>query len=361
MRNDWRSICWLLLRLGIVLLFAGPLLDSAFALDEQFQLYDAPQALGMGNAFTADAYGYTALFYNPAGLAKGESRHWEVTPIAFDVIPGLGGLGQALSQKSLGIYQLSRQLQNNSGSYSYMRLDTVPAVVYHGFGLALLGSYQFAGIYNGTQDDIECNTDVGVVTGAATNFFGNRLKIGASVKAIDRNQLPGSFTGDVSTQSMMQEGLGFGADLGVMYSLPQKYLPTFAVAWKDMFNTYFHASHLLNPHATGAPAPIPQSVNAAFSFHPVLYRDLRATFAVEYQHIESPDIIWQKKVHLGTQFLLSRSFYLWAGLNQLYPTFGMALRVKGGNLELGTYAEDIGYGTAVQSDRRIFFRYTIGF
>jgi hypothetical protein len=39
----------------------------------------------------------------------------------------------------------------------------------------------------------------------------------------------------------------------------------------------------------------------------------------------------------------------------------MALRVKGGNLELGTYAEDIGYGTAVQSDRRIFFRYTIGF
>jgi hypothetical protein len=146
-----------------------------------------------------------------------------------------------------------------------------------------------------------------------------------------------------------------------MFSLPQKYLPTFAVAWRDIGNTYFHASHLLNPLSTGVPAPIQQSVNAAFSFHPALYRDLRGTFAIEYQHLESTYLPWQKNVHLGSQILISRSFYIWLGLNQLYPTAGMALRVKGGNLELGTYAEDVGYGSTELSDRRFFLRYTIGF
>ena len=56
-----------------------------------------------------------------------------------------------------------------------------------------------------------------------------------------------------------------------------------------------------------------------------------------------------------------RHLYLWAGLNQLYFTAGVGYHIAWGDLDLGTYAEDIGIGSTCQQDRRFFLRYTIGF
>jgi len=350
----------------ILILSMSPFLERANALDEKFELYNAPQALGMGNAFTADATGYTALFYNPAGLAKGESRHPEITPVAIEFQPGFGGLGSMISTRSIGTYQLARHLVQSPNSYDYFRANVLPSFIYNGFGVAFLGSYQFAGQSDGTLDDINATTDYGIVAGGAMNFFGNRLKIGVAGKVIDRNQLkgtydPASFTSDQGTAAMMKEGIGYGGDLGVMFSLPEKYLPTIAATWKDVLGTYFHAAHFQNPSASGVPDKIDQEFNAAVSVHPSLSAHVRGTFTVEYRHLELPNLAFRKKLHIGMQLITDKSFYFWAGMNELYPCFGMAMRVPGGNLELGTYAEDVGYGNDSVSDRRIFFRYTIGF
>lgn len=361
--SQFAKAAWLVL----FLMPGGPFLTSARAIDEKFELYNAPQALGMGNALTADSSGYTALFYNPAGLAKGESRRPEITPVAIEFQPGLHGLSDVVGGRSLGTYQLARRLSQNTNQYDYMGVNLLPSFVYNGFGIAFLGSYRFAGEYNGTVDDIDATTDFGIVAGTGVNFFGNRLKIGVNAKVIDRNELkgtfdPSAFTSDQATAGMEKEGLGFGGDLGMMYTFPHPWLPTFAATWKDVLGTYFHSFHLQNPHAVGAPDKIDQSMNVAFSIHPAVNARTRSIIALEYQHLELPDLAWQKKIHLGIQLLTDKAFYFWIGLNELYyPSFGMALRLPGGNLEMGTYAEDVGYGNNQVADRRIFFRYTIGF
>ena len=70
---------------------------------------------------------------------------------------------------------------------------------------------------------------------------------------------------------------------------------------------------------------------------------------------------WQKKFHAGLQLDDERQWYYWLGLNQMYLTLGIGYRVDGGNLEIGSYAADVGAGTDRVSDRRFFFRYTISY
>jgi hypothetical protein len=85
------------------------------------------------------------------------------------------------------------------------------------------------------------------------------------------------------------------------------------------------------------------------------------TVAFEFKNIELIDTIWQKRIHAGIQIENDRNLYFWLGANQLYPTFGLGWRVKGGDLEVGSYAQDIGAGETRKADRRVFLRYTIDF
>jgi len=230
----------------------------------------------------------------------------------------------------------------------------------------MLASYRYAAESDGTNVDVDAGMDVGPTVGFAYNFAGNLVKLGIAGKAIVRNQLKGVYAhatlpDEAGIASLSKEGWGVGADAGLLITLPSKFLPSVGLAWRDMFGTYFRRSNILNGRATETPDKIPQSVNAAFSVHPWIDRMLRSTIVFEMRHIERVDWPLSKKLHFGIQLEDAQTFYVWAGLNQLYPTAGVALRLRGGNLELGSYATDIGEGETRRSDRRFFIRYTISF
>lgn len=339
---------------------------QARALDEIFETYNAPQALAMGNAWTADASGYAALFHNPAGLAKATLKHWEITPAAFDGNLSTGFLGTAVEGRSFGRNRLFPTVQANPNRYNFFKGNFVPAVSRRGFGIALLGSYEYAAISDGTNIDIRSGNDYGVVIGGATNLAANMLKIGVAVKGIARNQLKGNFahatlpTTPDGISGLMKEGIGIGADLGIMATLPVSYLPTLGFTWKDMLNTTFLPSRLLNSLNSGVPDPILQSFNVAVSAHPVLWKGVRASFSAELRHIQAVSIPLRKRLHFGFQFITKKGLFIWAGANQLFPTGGVGLRMRGGDFELATYAQDVGVGQQVSADRRFLLRYTIG-
>ncbi len=352
---------------AIVCLLSVLIVPQARALDEIFETYNAPQALAMGNAWTADAYGYAALFHNPAGLAKATLKHWEITPAAFDGNLSTGFMGTAVEGRSVGRNRLFQTVQAHPNRYNFFKGSFVPAVARRGFGIALLGSYEYAAISDGTNIDIRSGNDYGIVIGGATNLAANMLKIGVAVKGIARNQLKGTYahaalppTAD-GISALMKEGIGIGADLGIMATLPVSYLPTLGFTWKDMLNTSFMPSTFLNAFSSGVPDPIPQSFNVALSAHPVLWKGVRASFSAEFRHIEMVQLPLRKRLHFGFQFITRRGFFIWAGANQLFPTGGVGLRVRGGDFEMATYAQDVGVGQESSADRRFLLRYTIGF
>jgi hypothetical protein len=364
--KNWEALC--LLAVAVFLfLYNRPV----FALGEQFSLYDSPQALMMGNAVTADSRWYTALFQNPAGLAQAyrrdTRRHWAVTPVAIDWIPSAATLGQVLSEKTMQFARTLALMQSSPGGYQYSRLNLVPSVTHRNFGVAALITSEFAAKSDGTNVDIRAGNDVAMVAGVASNFFGNILKVGVNVKAILRNQIEGTFAHSAlpdtaSIASNMREGMGFGADAGILLTAPLLWLPTFGLVVKDITGTRFTPSRILNQSNNGlAPSEIRQSINAGFMMSPILFRGIRANLTADLKYLDRPDIAFAKRVHFGAEIITEKRLYVWLGMNQLIlPCFGLGLRTVGGDLEVGTFAQDVGDGETREANRRFSFRYTIG-
>ncbi len=366
MTPGFRQLCLLVLKLIILTLFLAPLIDSAMAIDEMFEEYNSLQGLAMGNALTADASGYASVYYNPAGLAKASNKEWEIIPIAFDGTLSLGGISRVAGSKSFGLCKLLGDLQSHPGQYAYARGNFMPAVSMRGFSASFLFDTEYAARSDGTSADVTSTQDIGPRVGFGSSFAGNLLKVGVAGKAILRDQLKGTFAHSAlgspdALDALSREGIGFGADLGMILTLPNRLLPTLGVAWRDMFNTHFVATNVLNHRASAAPDPVGQSINAATSVHPALGGRWKGTVSLEFKHIERTDLSIRKRFHVGFQADNDGSFYLWAGLNQMYLTAGMGLRVRGGNLEIGTYSQDVGGPGEFAEDRRFMMRYTVGF
>lgn len=350
-----------------LLMYSAP----SHALSELFSTYDSPQALMMGNASTADSRWYTALFQNPAGLAQAyrrdTRRHWSTTPFALDWMPSANMLGQVISSKTMNFARVVQTAQGDPGGYYYSRLNLVPSITHRNFGLALLGTSEFVARSDGTNVDIRSGNDVGVVVGLASNFFGNTVKLGINGKAIVRNQISGTFahttladTASIAANSA--EGIGYGFDVGLLMTAPLLWLPTIGVSVRDALGTKFSPSRILNTANNGqAPASIQQSINVGFMMSPILWKGTRANFTADLKYVDRPDIPLSKKLHFGLEMVTDKRFYLWLGANQLIlPCLGIGLRTVGGDLELGSYAQDVGDGATRESSRRIAFRYTVG-
>ena len=160
----------------------------------------------------------------------------------------------------------------------------------------------------------------------------------------------------------MSQGLAFGADLGMLFTLPYSWLPSLGVAWKDPLDTRFTSgSGLFFAQTSSRPEKISQTFNAAFSLHPYIGNTTHLTLAAEWKQIEQPSISLMKRLHFGTQLESDRRLYLWAGVGELYWSAGVGLRIRGGNFEAGTYGAEVGTTTTAEQDRRVFFRYTLGF
>lgn len=351
-------------QLWILSVLIGPFLNRSFS--ETRDIYSPPQALGMGNAVTADAYGYFANFYNPAGLAKGPKRKYEIVIVDLDAIGSMGVVSKWSAQKSPGTFQLTRGIQNSPGQVYFNSFSFVPAFTVRGLSVSLLASHFYTAQSDGTNVNIDAGQDVAPTVGTATNLAGNLLKVGVSGRIHVRNQLKGNFDhalldSNETIQELSAQGVGLGLNFGALLTLPFKYLPTLGVAWLDALGTRFIPCHVLHGLSSSAPETIPQSFNTAFSIHPHLARAYKATLSVELKHWEQPGLPWQKRFHAGLQLDDEKTFYFWLGLNQMYWTAGLAYRVNGGNLEFGSYGAEVGAGDDRSQDRRFFFRYTISY
>ena len=128
-----------------------------------------------------------------------------------------------------------------------------------------------------------------------------------------------------------------------------------------MFDTKFEDSKILNLKSAGKPETIPQSYHLGVSISPQLGNGWKYKISADYRHLEMHHLNWREHFHLGLEFEKDRTLFIWAGLNQMYPTGGLGLRLKGGHLEVGTYAREIGSEDLLQGDRRYFFRFTVSF
>lgn len=359
----------ILLSARCALIFISFLSLNSFANNEWTEFYNNTRSLGMGGAGIAITSDETSLFRNPANL--GSIRDFYGTLIDPEIEAGSRFTNQ-FGVNALGpAFDLSKVqsiLDTNRDSYYHVKSQFTPSFVTRNFGLGFLYKNEMNAQTNtaGTSMDVKYQNDMAAVLGTNLRLFDGRIKIGGSVKMINRIEVVNpalSTTGPLDLGSNAAEGTAFAFDGGILLQAPWDLLPTLGAVVHDIGDTAFDKKDGVRMRTATEPATVKQSVDAAISIFPIHGNGIRTVWTLEYSDITNSrnDTYNIKRVHAGAEVNLHDLFFIRAGYNQGYVTGGLELASERFQWQVATYAEEVGTEAAPQEDRRYNTKITIRF
>lgn len=365
---------------GLIALFTGPAAYAAESVSTTIHhQYQTPRALGMGDAFVAVASDYSALFYNPAGLARRDKGQINAS-IGVEGAPGVADFfkefsdiassNQTESQKQTAYLET---IQRHYGDvYSFRTTLMEAAWVRPKWGVALIpldlsvemAMHQLVGptinatVYADTTLGLGYADDVadfsnGRLSWGVTGKFVNRGFFSQAVSAIDL----ASSTEIVSKEDLL-EGYTVDADVGVLWTpeLPEEGFwsvmslakPTFGAVVRNIGETGFGQSlKLINKDAqNGTPEKLYRVVDLGSRWEYPSVWIFGGRGVLDIRDLNHPDFSWRKGLHLGFEFDWTVTSW-WkghyrVGLNQGFWTAGLSAELGVFNLDLVSYANDVG-------------------
>ncbi len=348
------------------------------------QPYLSVRALGMGNAFTALADDYNALFYNPAGLARLEEGQ-------INLGIGAGGDVKALELKS-DIDRVSggeagkkenemvALLESKMGDHYSARVPTVSAFwVRPKWGFAFIpadlnieAEVRRLGIASlfvtATQD-----STLAYGRGWDVNWFRDtRVSLGMTGKAVYRAAYSNTiFAPDLAQNKNImraedaKEGLTFDADLGILMS-PRNaagtgwgrlFRPSLGMTVRNVVDYGFTSNmHLVDKNSSGQPPKLGRRFDVGTMWELPEFWIFNLRGMVDIRDMGHENWAFRKGLHAGVEFQWKiRSWWQggWrVGVNQGYFTAGFTGKLAVFNLDIATYAEEVGPSDARNANRR---------
>jgi hypothetical protein len=350
-------------------------------------LYQSPRALGMGDAFTAVANDYSALFYNPAGLARRDEGQVNLS-INAGASPGIKTFvdeidaiqnDPALDEpaKSTALYEL---IQSHYGDTYGLRLAPLEGMwVRPKWGIGFVPAdisveitphrhvgpsidttiYADSYLVFGYGDDIK-SVDYGRLSWGVSGKFVNR---GWASLAIEATELAAN--SQVISEDDLLEGYTVDADVGFLWTpdLPSEGFwswltltrPTVGLVVHNIAETGFgQTMNLINKEKTEAPEKLYRVVDVGTRWEYPSMWVFGGRGTLDVRDIGHPNFNWRRGLHLGLEY--DWSMYTWwkghyrVGLNQGFWTAGLSAELGIFNLDFVSYAEDVGtYSTPVES------------
>lgn len=308
-----------------------------------------PDVIGMGNAATATAHGYEALFTNPAGFSKADGSFTllsaSVNPYFAPTPENIDNFKLALNDQEEAIVLLSDLVVTNGIGAN---ANTGIAIVGKGLGLGLVldvDSYGRGKTALGTEVDA-----VGTLAAIAGLSFNPQLgplsiHVGGDLRYMHRMKMDNVSIIDLinlgdddetSTADVdLLTGDALAIDLGTIVDMGSL---SFGMSVRDVGGTKFIYSYEnMETEATGdvdEDYRIPMQINTGIGYHPdfgALSFFIDPTFNFEYQHVfyadkENTPSFWTG-VHAGTEIRVLRFMKLRGGINQGYFTAGIGAKL----------------------------------
>lgn len=349
--------------------------------------YQAPRALGMGDAFVAVANDYSAIFYNPAGLARREngqinlSMNFAGTSKFMDLYKDLEDIndsGKSEPDKQTDYFNL---IEKNYGSYYSLRLAPVEGIwVRPKWGVALIPADVSVQMSMHRQVGPAINTTVYADTTLAVGYGDDvhdvphgRLSWGVTGKFVNRGFMSKPITAtelaadtEVIKKEDLKEGYTVDADVGVLWTpeLPDESFwsllrltrPTFGAVVRNVAETGFGQSmKLLNKEGgEGKPERLYRVLDVGSRWEYPSFWIFGGRGVMDVRDIGHPRFNWRKGLHLGFEFDWTVTSW-WkghyrVGMSQGFWTAGLSAELGIFNLDLVSYADDVGtYNTAIES------------
>lgn len=318
------------------------------------------RALGMGNAFIGVASGLDALFYNPAGLARNPGVSWTI------VDPRIGLSGVEAYQKVQGLQDSSDF--SDTVTELYGENVWVGAGAKTGFTMPMvaIAAYDSLDASISPHNPAYSNIDINVVNdfGYAAGFgvpIVPGFEVGMAVKWIKRlgARVPlgasfiGSLDPDTIMQSVRNEGIGYGLDLGANLTVPGPVSPTLSVAWRNIGNTKFRTA---NTSMTAPPTELSEMIiGGSLAVKTGL---VNVTPAFDFRYINRSDVQLSKKINFGLEVSLPL-LDIRGGFHQGYYALGAGVNLGMIRVDAATYGEELGVYAGQKEDRRYMLQLTM--
>ncbi|MCK5153056.1 MAG: conjugal transfer protein TraF [Spirochaetales bacterium] len=308
-----------------------------------------PDVIGMGNAVTATAHGYEALFTNPAGFSKADGSFTllsaSVNPYFAPTAENIDNFELALTDQEAAIVLLSDLVVTNGIGAN---VNTGIAVVGKGLGLGIIvdvDSYARGNTPLGT--DVDAVGTLAAVAGLSFNPHLGPLSIhiGGDLRYMHRMKMENVSVVDLmnlgdddpatTADVNLLTGDALAIDLGAIIDMGPLSL---GMSIRDVGGTKFIYSYEnMDTNETGdvdADYRIPMQINTGIGYHPdfgALAFFIDPTFTMEYQHVfyqdpENTPSFWTG-VHAGTEIRVLRFIKLRGGINQGYFTAGIGAKL----------------------------------
>lgn len=326
----------------------------------------------MGGAFTAVSDDENAMFYNPAGLnnIQGYHRTEILNPIAelsentIDFYTDLNDALDAPTQSERD-QKTADVLTQYLGEHLHMRASLFPNIVFHNFGIGVLGQ----GFFDGESHhplgatlpllQVRAGYDIALLMSGARGILGQYLQIGATGKVIRRSIVERDYTireivdqDGIDLSEDLEHGVGLGGDLGAILRLPLPFNPALGVSVQNVWGIDLDDAGKLD-----------QQINVGIALKPPFPIGrllLAADFTDVGREVGSDDDL-AKRLHLGVEYIPFRIISLRAGLNQGYPTAGATLDLWLLKVAAAYYVEEIGAFAGQRDDQRYVVQASIGF
>ena len=360
--------------------FAAPSVSHADVPDFTIhQHYVSPRALGMGNAFTALADDYSAVFYNPAGLARIEEPQINLG-IGAGIDANFIKLQKDISDSQGGdVSQTTNLLEQNYGEHYSARVPTLSAFwVRPRWGIAIipvdlsleLGIHKLATLdVIATQD-----TTIAYARGWDVNWGADHISMGITGKAIYRGYYNKAIhASELAMDPKLlraeeaKEGLTVDFDYGMLWTpkLEQESWlraarPTIGFTVRNIADYGFKQNfHLIDKNSTEAPK-IGRRFDLGTLWELPDWWIWKTRAMVDMRDMGHANWTAKKGFHAGVELLWKiRSWWQggWrVGVNQGYFTGGFTGKFALFNLDLVTYAEEVGPSDNPKSNRRYMLK-----
>ncbi|NQZ01368.1 MAG: hypothetical protein HRT45_11960 [Bdellovibrionales bacterium] len=360
------------------------------------QHYISTRAMGMGNAFTAVADDYSAVFYNPAALARRKDGNLHMMVRAaveadyMGLINDIEGVDQSLSDDDK-LAEYIDILDSNLGEHYHLRAPTLGAIwARPGWGVAFIPADLSTDIGIGQTIGPRLNVNAYLDTTLAYSYArdtawlpkNHRLSVGATMKAIHRVHV-GQAIGaadlvsdtEVFDTSDANEGLTVDVDLGFMYNPPipetgplsvmQYFKPTFAFVIRNVIDHGFQWNFNFIDDGSGQPPDLQRRFDFGSKFEVPDIWVFDPKVAIDIRDVGHSNWSFQKGLHIGAE--LYWTMYSWwkghwaVGLNQGYLTAGVGARLAWFQFDFATYGEEVGVDAAPKESRRYMLELSLDF
>jgi len=343
----------------------------------------SPQALLMGDAFTAVADDAYTLFYNPAAMGRHSGVSFYVINPAFkltnpvDVKLSLDGIDTSMNTDRFNNFPSDPALitERILGYPLYLSLGATPTIKMQNFAMTFFGlSKMMFSLENAIHPTLELDykTDTGFIMGygfpisghkgKGKTTSGNKTSLGVAVKRIKRTGLKDSFdlfgtrlldilnnttnAQDIRRQLGYAKGSAWGFDTGIDSTTTWGNSElSFATSLLDIGGTRFSKEE--------GNADVPTQ-DMSLNFGTALKQDwglFGYTFAVDYHNAIDYNSALASKLHLGLKLDLP-IIDLFLGWNGGYSSLGIAADVMFMRLTVGLYGIELSPKFAEREDKR---------